>query len=144
MNSNQSHPARTVSPLNVAVYVFAGSQILSIPLPHAVLAAAAIGGGYALYLRLPEPIREKARSQYDSVKSILRERFDAAADKVRQTSQRTRIRVQRIVSNGVLVILIIAAFAGETFRNFAETIRLCAQVCAGEQPGPGFAPLAAA
>ena len=131
MNSNQSHPARTVSPLNVAVYLFAGSQIIAVPLPHAVLAAAAIGGGYALYLRLPEPIREKVGSKYAEAKQLLRGHLAEASRKINQSTRHAAIRIRKIISNGVLIILIWAAFIGESFHQFVETIRLCAQVWVG-------------
>jgi hypothetical protein len=133
MTSNSSHAARTVSPINVAVYVFAASQIIAIPLPHAIIAAAAIGGGYAAYQHLPESFREKAGGKYAQAKSLLREHLNRASCKIKQRTRHAVIRIQKFVANGVLIVLILAAFVGETFRQFVEMISLCAEVCAGAQ-----------
>ena len=135
MTPNPIHTARTVSPFNVAVYAFAASQIVSITLPHAVIAAAAIGGGYAVYKRLPEPVREKARTKYGAVKSMLQERFAQANRKIKDTARETRIRIQQIVAIGTVIILIWTAFIAETFRNFIETFRVCSEVWTdGQEP----------
>jgi len=143
MTSNSSHPAQPMSPFNVAVYAFAASQVIAIPLGHAVLAAAAVGGGYAVYTRLPEPFREKAGTQYAHAKELLRERFARASCKISQTTRHAAIQIQRIINNGVLIILIWAAFAGESFRQIVETVRLSTQVWAGGQE-PVFTTVVAA
>jgi hypothetical protein len=80
MTSTPSLTARTVSPINVAVYVFAATQMIAIPLSHAVIAAAAIGGGYAAYQRLPESVREKAGGKYSQAKQMLREHLAKASN----------------------------------------------------------------
>ena len=127
--------ALNISPITVGIYIFAASQFVPISLPHAVIAAAAIGGGCAVYRRLPEPVREKARTKYDAVKSLLQERFAQANCKIKDTARETRIRIQQIVANGTVIILIWAAFIGETFRNFIETIRVCSEVWTdGQEP----------
>jgi hypothetical protein len=132
MISNPSHAARTLRPLTVAICVFAATQIVSIPIGHGALVAVAVGGGCVAYNRLPESFREKVDSKYARVKQLLRERFAHASSKVQHTARSAAVQIQRIVANGVLIILIWAAFTGEALRQFVETIKLSAQVCGGE------------
>jgi len=130
---NPSHVAQTVSPFKVAVYVFAASQIVSIPIGYSIIAAAVAGGGCAACNHMPESIREKAGEKYAHAKQLLREHLAKASRKVRHSTRHAAIRIKRIFVNGVLIILIWAAFVGESFRQFVETVRLCVQVCSGEQ-----------
>jgi len=135
---NTSETASNVSPITVGIYIFATSQFIPISLPHAVIAAVAIGGGYAAFRRLPEPVREKVRTKYGAVKSLLQKRFAQANRKIKDTARETRIRVRQIIANGTVIILIWAAFIVETFRNFIETVRVCSEVWTGGQE-PVFA-----
>ena len=83
---NPSHVAQTVSPFKVAVYVFAASQIVSIPLGYSVVVAVVAGGGCAAYNRVPESIREKAGGKYAHAKQLLREHLARASRKVRHAN----------------------------------------------------------
>ena len=133
MTLNPSQAAKTVSPFQVAVYVFAASQIVSIPLGYSIISAAVAGGGCAAYNHMPNSIRGKAGGKYAHAKQLLREHLARASRKVRHATRHVAIRIHRIVANGVLIILIWAAFAGEAFHQFVETVRLCIKVCSGEQ-----------
>src|SRR5271154_1635734 len=118
MTSNPSPAARTVPPFKTAVIVFAATQIASVPVGHGVVIAAVVGGGCVAYNHLPERFRAGVDSRYARVKQLLRERFARASFRVRHTTRRGVIRVQQFVTNGVLVVLIWIAFAGESWRQF--------------------------
>jgi hypothetical protein len=132
MTLNPSPAARTAPPFKTAVIVFAAAQIATVPVGHGIVLAAVVGGGCVAYNCLPESFREKVDSKYARAKQLLRERFAQASGKVRHTARCAAIRIQRIVANGVLIILIWAAYASESWCQFVETIRASLEVCSGK------------
>jgi hypothetical protein len=121
-----------VPPFKTALIVFAATQVVSVPLGHGVIVAAVVGGGCVAYNHLPERLRASVDSRYARVKQLLRERFARASFRTQHTTRRVVVRVQQFVTNGILIVLIWTAFAGESWRQFVETIRATFEVCSGK------------